>query len=101
MFLPPPGMSGGPRVAGLSARCSFRMEILPWGPFVHSCISPLAGPSSWCSRLSGSLSLPGAGSATVTQCHGHSQSDPDLCEGQGEQGLCSCQGLWRAGEPVD
>lgn len=43
--------------------------------------------------------LPGAGSAAGTRCHARSQSDPNLCEGQGEQGLCLCRGLGELGSP--
>lgn len=99
MFLPPPGMSGGPRLAGLSgANLGWK---LPLG--VHLSIPacphcPVPAPGTVGSQVPSPF--PGAGSATGTQCHACSQSDPNLCEGHGEQGLCLCQDLWRAGGPM-
>lgn len=99
MFLAPLGMSGSPRLAGLSgADLGWKSPLVVHLsiPVCPHCLVPAPGAVG--SQVP--CPLPGAGSATGTQCHACSQSDPNLCEGQGEQGLCLCQGLWRAGGPM-
>lgn len=95
MFSPPPGMSGVPGLLGSHPAADLGWKF-PLGVYLS-----IPFPTGW-SQLLVWLALrfpvPSLGLAVpLGRCHTQSPSDPNLCEGQGEQGLCPWQGLGELG----